>query len=83
MLPDPFQASVWCASQIFLPEYKYLFPLEETPEAPELGGVKAAVYVGENPVLEGQCFAAAGLLLFQRMVKVEWIVSSPVLHCPV
>ena len=83
MLPDLVQASVGGVSQILLPEHQYLFPLEETPEAPELGAVKAAVYVGENPVLEGQGFAAAGLLLSQRKVEGEWIVSPPVLHCPV
>ena len=70
-------------AQLLLPDHQDLFSAEETPEPSELGAVKAAVDVGENPVLKWQSFAAAGLFLFQGKCERKRIVSPPVLHCPV
>ena len=83
MLPDPVQAGLGAEAQMLLPDHQDLFSAEETPEPSELGAVKAAVDVGENPVLEWQGCAAAGLFLFQSKGERQLIVSPPVFHCPV
>ena len=83
MLPDLVQTGLGTQAQFLLPEHQYLLSAEETPEPPELSGIKAAVDVGENPVLEWQGFTAPGLFLFQRKSERQLIVSPPVFHCPV
>ena len=83
MLPDLAQASLGTLAQFLLPEHQHLLPAEEPPEPPELGAVKAAVCIGENPVLQWQGFAAPDLLFFKRKGEGQRIVPPFVLHCPV
>ena len=83
MLPDLVKAGLWAEAQFFLSEHQYLLSAKETPEPSELGAVKAPIYVGENPVLEWQGFAASCLLLFQRLGEGQRVVSTMALHCPV
>ena len=83
MLPDLVQTGLGTQAQFLLPEHQYLLSAEETPEPPELSGIKAAVDVGENSMLQWQGFAAAGLFLFKCKGEGQRIVSPTVLHRPV